>query len=300
MKTKQDILEYQRRRQLELNSNYINEDRNIKNSINNIIKTELKLYIPNHVSLYKKYSNIKGFIISKILTQKGKFTAERNNYVYFLKNDYLVEYGHIYFLTNFLPKDTNLTVRLIYILEDLTEIKKCQFCGKDITNVRMNCSINCKERRGDDKEETIRKNKVVPDVNKTLYQKECRKLTEICYKENKNIINPNNYSRGRAGTENSYHLDHIISVEFGYLYNIPSSLIADITNLQLIPWEENCKKNKYIDKQLKIRLNEILLEETLEKSEGKGLTFLIIELLKEFNKNKNLRKKIINTYNTTY
>ena len=301
IKNKEDILKYQKKRQLEINSNYYKEDRRIKNSINNRIKAELKVYIPKNIILYKNYNaDIKKFIIENILRKDGKFTAERNNYIYFLKNGFLKEYGYIYFLTQFLPKDTNLTVRLIYILEDLDNIKKCEYCGKDIINVRMNCSINCKKRRGNDKENTIRKNKVTPNTNKTIYQKECRKLTELCYKENKEIINPNNLKRGRAGIEGAYHLDHIISVEFGYIYNIPPEVIADISNLQLIPWEENCKKNKYLDKQIKIRLSELLLEETLEKSGGVSLSFLIIELLKEFNKNKNLRRKIINNYDSTY
>ena len=48
--------------------------------------------------------------------------------------------------------------------------------------------------------------------------------------------------RGKAGIDGAYHLDHIKSVWYGYNKNIPACEIADITNLQFIPWMENQKK----------------------------------------------------------
>lgn len=293
IKTKDDILLYQKKRQLEINNKYFELDRVAKNKINSIIKCELKKYTPKHRKVVKEYYNIKEFITSRILDKNNKFTSERNNYIYFLKNNFIKEYGYIYYITNFLPQSTTLTVRLIYILEDLYEIKVCDFCNKEIINTRMNCSINCKKRRGNDKTETIRKNKVTPDTNKSIYQRACRKKSEEVYKANKALINPKNLKRGRNGTKGTVQLDHIISIEFGYLYNIPVEVISDVSNLQIISWEENSSKNKYIPRDIKIKLDEYLLEEFNEKSEGKNLTHVIRKLLEEFNKNKNLRKKIL-------
>ncbi len=48
--------------------------------------------------------------------------------------------------------------------------------------------------------------------------------------------------RGKAGIIGAYHLDHIKSVWYGYSKQIPAEEIADIQNLQFLPWLENQKK----------------------------------------------------------
>jgi len=48
--------------------------------------------------------------------------------------------------------------------------------------------------------------------------------------------------RGRAGVDGAYHLDHIISVWYGYHNDIPREVISNIKNLKFIPWLENQKK----------------------------------------------------------
>jgi hypothetical protein len=52
----------------------------------------------------------------------------------------------------------------------------------------------------------------------------------------------NSNKRGKAGIEGAFHLDHIISVWYGYHHNIPAEEIANIKNLKFIPWLENQKK----------------------------------------------------------
>lgn len=42
---------------------------------------------------------------------------------------------------------------------------------------------------------------------------------------------------------NGYHLDHIISVYYGFKNNIEPNIIADIKNLQMIPRQENMDKH---------------------------------------------------------
>lgn len=51
--------------------------------------------------------------------------------------------------------------------------------------------------------------------------------------------------RGRIDlVENAFHLDHIISICYGYEHNISPKIIGDISNLRFIPALENIKKGK--------------------------------------------------------
>ena len=72
------------------------------------------------------------------------------------------------------------------------------------------------------------------------------RLTEKVYNDNIDAINPNGYTRGLCGVDGAYQLDHIIPVRFGFDHNIPPEVIADVNNLQFIPWRDNLlKSNKY-------------------------------------------------------
>jgi len=48
--------------------------------------------------------------------------------------------------------------------------------------------------------------------------------------------------RGVNGQEGAYTLDHIISIKKGFTENIPAEEIGDISNLEMLPWEENITK----------------------------------------------------------
>lgn len=48
--------------------------------------------------------------------------------------------------------------------------------------------------------------------------------------------------RGVNGEEGAYTLDHKVSIRKGFLENIPAEKIANIENLQMLPWEENITK----------------------------------------------------------
>lgn len=73
-------------------------------------------------------------------------------------------------------------------------------------------------------------------------------LTEQVYKQFKDQINPTNYPRSLAGTEDGYHLDHIYPVAAGYENDIPPELLAIPENLQMIPWKDNVIKSNKIEK----------------------------------------------------
>lgn len=67
-----------------------------------------------------------------------------------------------------------------------------------------------------------------------------RKLTEINYKNYKEIINPLGLHRGC----HTYHLDHKISIYDGFLYNIDPYIISSIENLEMLYYTDNLSKNK--------------------------------------------------------
>ena len=76
-----------------------------------------------------------------------------------------------------------------------------------------------------------------------IYRLKVHKLTERNYKQNKHIINPNNFNRTtKKDDPNAYHLDHIIPVRYGFINNIPANEIAATTNLQMLHYRENIIK----------------------------------------------------------
>jgi len=68
---------------------------------------------------------------------------------------------------------------------------------------------------------------------KKNYKNLVKRLTE----QNKHSI-PNIDNRGF----NSYHIDHKISIHYGFKNNIPPQNIAHVSNLRLISKEDNCTK----------------------------------------------------------
>lgn len=50
--------------------------------------------------------------------------------------------------------------------------------------------------------------------------------------------------QGRCGVKGAYQIDHIVTVEYGFLNDIPPEKIADPKNLRFIPWEENLARKK--------------------------------------------------------
>ena len=71
-----------------------------------------------------------------------------------------------------------------------------------------------------------------------LYSKITRHLTE---KQPIHLLE--NYGkRGRVDEEGAYHLDHKIPIKYGFDNNILPHIIADISNLEMIPAIENIRK----------------------------------------------------------
>lgn len=53
---------------------------------------------------------------------------------------------------------------------------------------------------------------------------------------------PNHDKRGNSGVNGAFHLDHKFSIIEGFKNGIQPEIIANIKNLEFIPWEENLKK----------------------------------------------------------
>lgn len=62
--------------------------------------------------------------------------------------------------------------------------------------------------------------------------------TMTIYRNNRTIINPNNLKRGIK----NYHIDHKISIKEGFLNNIPIEIITHPSNLEMIYYMDNLKK----------------------------------------------------------
>jgi hypothetical protein len=66
--------------------------------------------------------------------------------------------------------------------------------------------------------------------------------TKKNYEMFKEQINPNNLKLGKAGIDGAHQIDHIVSVREGFEKGIPVEEIADVKNLQIIPWLDNIRK----------------------------------------------------------
>jgi hypothetical protein len=78
------------------------------------------------------------------------------------------------------------------------------------------------------------------------YKSEVSSLTDQTYKQYKKRINPTDLPRGKAGVDGAYHLDHIVPKRFCFDNNIPPSICADASNLQMIGWRENVGSRNHI------------------------------------------------------
>ena len=129
------------------------------------------------------------------------------------------------------------------------------------------------------------------DLCKFLYWYDVYKLTEQNAPLLKDIE-----KRG-----NLYHIDHIIPIAFGYKYGIPSDIIGDINNLQIISLKDNFSKGNLITKEVKKMFSYFNINEA-------NLVPIIHPLIKyksinhntEFNNIEEKEKEIKSTINDKY
>lgn len=105
---------------------------------------------------------------------------------------------------------------------------RCPVCAKQLKTANLN-----KSSKGRSEEW-----KKTADIWQ-LYKSKVTRLSKISYKNNKDKINPNNLSFGRAGKEGAHHLDHIVPVRYCFENYIPEELCSHPDNLQILGWREN-------------------------------------------------------------
>lgn len=79
--------------------------------------------------------------------------------------------------------------------------------------------------------------KHIPLCEKQLWRKYKRLVWKITEKQRLNRL-PNYEKRGSHG----YHLDHKVSIWYGYKHKLDPYMIGGIDNLEFIPWKENFRK----------------------------------------------------------
>ncbi len=100
----------------------------------------------------------------------------------------------------------------------------------------MCCSISCQRQASGLQQSMTKKEYVVFNNDKRKYYNLVRTLTE---KQDIHLI-PNIEMRGKYKTD--YHLDHIFPISKGFEMNVIPIVIANISNLQMLPSQENIKK----------------------------------------------------------
>ena len=55
--------------------------------------------------------------------------------------------------------------------------------------------------------------------------------------------------RGKVHQLNAHHLDHILSIAYGFHNNIEPDVIGNIVNLRMIPWKRNLEKGQYMEQE---------------------------------------------------
>ena len=109
-----------------------------------------------------------------------------------------------------------------------------------------------------------------PIAEKTQLQQYVRSVKKCQYLFKEEIAQLENFDhRGQSGEDGTFHLDHRISVMYGFRNDIDPSIIGHICNLEMKPWLENNKKYSKCDltlEELKMKITEY------EKSVRKVLT----------------------------
>ena len=111
------------------------------------------------------------------------------------------------------------------------------------------------------------------------YKKLVINRTITVYRNNQNIINPNNLKRSKK----SYHIDHLFSIKQGYINNVPIEILSHPCNLHMIYYKENLIKQD----NCWITLEELLLriinfkEEILFKQKHLKYKFSDVKIVSE-------------------
>lgn len=75
------------------------------------------------------------------------------------------------------------------------------------------------------------------------YKKAVYSLSNKVYEMNKDVVNPNGYTRTRMGVEGGWQLDHIKPVNECFTEGISVEDASVVDNLRMLPWKDNLMRN---------------------------------------------------------
>ena len=198
---------------------------------------------------YKKYCNDKCVKNSKEYKEKWKLSWKNNNSdgksIIKRKETVIKKYGSIEQYNNILflsIKNKQLKKYGVqsYFQTDEFKNKRKKILKEKYGNEKFNNPNKTKNTR-------INNGTQISDEktdNFNYYKRLTINRTLTIYRNNKQIINPNDLKRSKKG----YHIDHKFSIKQGFLNNLPIEIITHPCNLHLIDYKENLMKqdNCYI------------------------------------------------------
>jgi len=81
-------------------------------------------------------------------------------------------------------------------------------------------------------------------LTRQQYRHRCQQYADTMYRKYKHLLDPENKR------SDDWHLDHIYSVDEGFINDVPINVLSDITNLQIISDKDNYKKHRKSGKSL--------------------------------------------------
>jgi 5-methylcytosine-specific restriction endonuclease McrA len=78
--------------------------------------------------------------------------------------------------------------------------------------------------------------------DKDSFQQYKADVARVTRQQDLTLLENNDKPRGLCGVNGAYQLDHIVPVKYGYDNGIPAKEIGHISNLRIIPWQENRAK----------------------------------------------------------
>lgn len=83
------------------------------------------------------------------------------------------------------------------------------------------------------------------NLNQKDFKKYQNKVHRLTRKVQHLVEGYDKSKQGKMGQLGAYQVDHIVDIKWGFDNSTPAEIIADISNLQFIPWEDNNKKAYY-------------------------------------------------------
>ena len=169
----------------------------------------------------EKYNNIEKAKETNLERYGKEYFFQTNEYIERTKSIKLERYGDENFNNTEKAKETNLER---YGVENVRQ------CDSIISKIQSTRRKTMEE-----------KGTMIPLEMKSDFEKYKREVWKITNKNDLSLLE-NIDKRGMAGVDGAYHLDHKISIFYGFTNDIPHDIIGHINNLRMIPWQENYRK----------------------------------------------------------